>query len=624
VELLHGSRLTRLVRRDVADLLDVADPLSADVANVVSAIAALRGSVTDALIDAVLGVDQPALLCSELGDVLAINDAAVRHNIAARNAHHITDVLVDGALLWTALLDINEDTIHTVPTTSAVLCSWRVCVRAADAPNSSLVLLLVERFGADAELVRHHVSRSKKKLRKPRTSLSSSTSATEPSTSAVVQLAPPPPPTDAVGSLARNRRQSDLTTSDDDDDGDDDDDDDVNNYGNGELLYLDNGSTDIDDVTQRLKNGSDSPGSLKSESSFDDPTAAASSESLRTRNVGSHSDRPLRSALPHVVSRQSSLPSLTSSGWLTRLRRGGVLSRNADSAGVSTAVTIDFARDTIELRHVLATGVNSTVLRVTVGGRFECAMKTISTRYMSSEEHAELRATTLLAAALQHEHIVRLIGYNLSDSDQVLEFWELCDGTLREHLLLRAGQPPLEAMVVIDYATQVALALRHVHAKAVMHRDIKSSNVLVKSVLPDVSSTSSPRLVLKLADFGEAIAIKPDAQYRTNVGTPEFMAPEVLSLTGKRHERTRAYTELCDVWSFGMLLYELLHDGALPFADVDRFALPARIAGGHVPVLHPDCDASLGALFSDCTRLLVWERPTAAQLCARLEACNKL
>ena len=99
--------------------------------------------------------------------------------------------------------------------------------------------------------------------------------------------------------------------------------------------------------------------------------------------------------------------------------------------------------------------------------------------------------------------------------------------------------------------------MQHAHQKGIVHRDLKPSNVLV--------TVQDGRPASKIIDFGIAKAIeKPltDQTFATGlgqfVGTPAYMSPEQLGLTGQDVD-TRA-----DIYSLGVLLYELLA-GARPF-----------------------------------------------------------
>eukprot|EP01016_Furgasonia_blochmanni_P037671 TRINITY_DN4461_c0_g1_i5.p1 TRINITY_DN4461_c0_g1~~TRINITY_DN4461_c0_g1_i5.p1 ORF type:complete len:639 (-),score=39.67 TRINITY_DN4461_c0_g1_i5:980-2896(-) len=114
---------------------------------------------------------------------------------------------------------------------------------------------------------------------------------------------------------------------------------------------------------------------------------------------------------------------------------------------------------------------------------------------------------------------------------------------------------------IVDWFTQICLAMKHVHEKKIIHRDIKSQNIFL-----------TKEGNIKLGDFGIAIILSHTFdKAKTSIGTPYYLSPEII-------ER-RPYSFKSDVWSLGVLLYEMC---ALkyPFQGESLISLGMRIVQG--------------------------------------------
>ena len=89
------------------------------------------------------------------------------------------------------------------------------------------------------------------------------------------------------------------------------------------------------------------------------------------------------------------------------------------------------------------------------------------------------------------------------------------------------------------YGAQIALALEYLHSKGIVYRDLKPENILMDD-----------QGYLKLADFGMAKKLKGDEKAMSFCGTPEYLAPEIITMEG--------HDKMADWWSFGILLFEML------------------------------------------------------------------
>ncbi|KDO20159.1 TKL protein kinase [Saprolegnia parasitica CBS 223.65] len=172
-------------------------------------------------------------------------------------------------------------------------------------------------------------------------------------------------------------------------------------------------------------------------------------------------------------------------------------------------------------------------------------------------------------------------------------------GSLRTHLDQKRINMHTAAHVTnLHVAWVVANALLHLHAKNLIHRDVKSDNVLL-------SSSDE----IKLADLGLA---RPEATSMTEApGTRYWMAPEVLQAQGA------VYGCPADIYAFGVLLTEL-DTCELPYFDQD-FQDPIAFNRGVIngtlrPTLTTECEPWLRTLAERCLRADPKERPTAASI----------
>jgi len=142
------------------------------------------------------------------------------------------------------------------------------------------------------------------------------------------------------------------------------------------------------------------------------------------------------------------------------------------------------------------------------------------------------------------------------------------------------------------YVACVILAFDYLHAKGVIYRDLKPENLLLDS-----------SGYIKLTDFGFAKQLDADERAWTFCGTPEYVAPEII--TNKSHDHH------ADIWSIGILVYELL-TGAPPFTKKANSAqVYPEILKGMRGVHFPSCiSASASEIIRQCCRLSPSQRPS--------------
>jgi len=100
---------------------------------------------------------------------------------------------------------------------------------------------------------------------------------------------------------------------------------------------------------------------------------------------------------------------------------------------------------------------------------------------------------------------------------------------------------------------QLLSAVTYCHSKGVVHRDLKPENILIDSIL------KNGLIRIKVIDFGTALFLTPHGSISETLGTPYYIAPEVIN---------GDYNEKCDIWSIGVIMFILL-TGNPPFNGND-------------------------------------------------------
>ncbi|KAL3657801.1 hypothetical protein V7S43_017183 [Phytophthora oleae] len=267
--------------------------------------------------------------------------------------------------------------------------------------------------------------------------------------------------------------------------------------------------------------------------------------------------------------------------------------------------------DRIELGTVISRGGFGEVYR----GRYrdaDVAVKTLLPEKRKDLAHIQAFLSEVrLMATMEHPHIVQFIGVaweSLSDLFCVSEF--MAGGDLRSLLkdYLATGVPQGMDASKVQIAYQVAYALTYLHSldPVVLHRDLKSRNILLTESLD-----------AKLTDFG-ASRIRSDATMTAGVGSSLWMAPEVMM--GQR------YGEKADVFSLGVVMSELdTHE--LPYSHAKESnsgssgrqlpdtAVLQMVSMGKLRVrFSPFMDPDMARFVGSCVNVDPRSRPTAAEV----------
>ncbi|KAK1154529.1 serine/threonine-protein kinase D2-like [Acipenser oxyrinchus oxyrinchus] len=178
----------------------------------------------------------------------------------------------------------------------------------------------------------------------------------------------------------------------------------------------------------------------------------------------------------------------------------------------------------------------------------DVAVKVIDKLRFPTKQESQLRNEVAILQSLRHPGIVNL-ECMFETPEKVFVVMERLHGDMLE-MILSSERGRLPEKLTKFLITQILSALRHLHFKNIVHCDLKPENVLLAS--------ADPFPQVKLCDFGFARIIGEKSFRRSVVGTPAYLAPEVLLNQG--------YNRSLDMWSVGVIMYVSL-SGTFPFNE---------------------------------------------------------
>ena len=192
------------------------------------------------------------------------------------------------------------------------------------------------------------------------------------------------------------------------------------------------------------------------------------------------------------------------------------------------------------------------------------------------------------SSALSHPNICTI--HEVGDADgQLYIVMELVEGQPLNMLVTKDGLP-VES--VLRYGTQIAVALAHSHGRGIIHRDLKSSNVVVTATgLVKVLDFGLARRAEQTSLEGATESLSPVETAQGLTGTIQYMAPEILRGTPTDHR--------IDIWALGVVLYEAA-TGQLPFKGRTAFEISSAILHETPPPPPPRIPTGLWAIIQRC------------------------
>ncbi|KAM6458843.1 serine/threonine-protein kinase Nek5-like isoform 1-T4 [Liasis olivaceus] len=221
----------------------------------------------------------------------------------------------------------------------------------------------------------------------------------------------------------------------------------------------------------------------------------------------------------------------------------------------------------------------------------QCVIKEINLTKMQRKEKESSQKEAILLAKMKHPNIVAFYA-SLQEKNKLYIMMEYCDGgDLMKRINMQHGVL-LDEDKILGWFVQIALGLKHIHDRKILHRDIKTQNIFL----------SNNGITAKLGDFGIARMLSNTMEFAsTCVGTPYYLSPEICE--------NKPYNNKTDIWSLGCVLYELCtlkH----PFEGNNLPQLIMKICRGHFIPVSTKYSSDLRLLISQLFRTSPRDRPS--------------
>ncbi|XP_045836554.1 tyrosine-protein kinase Srms [Meles meles] len=259
-------------------------------------------------------------------------------------------------------------------------------------------------------------------------------------------------------------------------------------------------------------------------------------------------------------------------------------------------------RSEFVLRRKLGEGYFGEVWEGLWLGSTPVAVKVIKSAYMKL---ADLSKEIQTLKSLRHERLIQLHAVCSAGRPVYIVTELMRKGSLQAFL----GSPEGRALglpLLLSFACQVAEGMSYLEGRRIVHRDLAARNVLV-----------GDDLACKVADFGLARLLKDD------IYSPSSSSKIPIKWTAPEAANYRIYSQKSDVWSFGVLLYEVFTYGQCPYEGLSNHETLQQVTRGYRLPRPAPCPVEVYTLMLECWKGSPEERPAFAVLQEKLSAAHR-
>lgn len=297
--------------------------------------------------------------------------------------------------------------------------------------------------------------------------------------------------------------------------------------------------------------------------------------------------------------------------WIRGIKKVNLVS----ASGILEYSYKDLQKATYNFTTLIGQGAYGPVYKAQISTEETVAVKVLATGSKQGEK--EFQTEVMLLGRLHHRNLVNLVGYCAEKNQHMLIYVYMSRGSLASHLY----NEKLEALsweLRVQIALDVARGLEYLHDGAVpsvTHRDIKSSNILL-----DQSMRA------RVADFGLSREEMVNKKVSNIQGTFGYLDPEYIS--------TRSFTKKSDVYSYGVLLFELIAarnplQGLMEYVELAAMNTDGKV--GWEEIVDPRLDGKVNveelnevaALAHKCVNNVARKRPSMRDIVQELTMIHK-